>query len=360
MPKKQEPQEQEPKIDREKDREVDRAAFLADAGWGAAQCGLLAADASFRSYYRVQGQDSSAVLMDAPPPKESVAAFHAVQETLLRLGFSAPKPVHLDRQKGFLLLEDLGDRTFTEALRAGGDEEALYRLAIDVLIDLHKNWDGGPASLAPYSDDLLRNEVLLLTDWYFEAVMARAPSNTERDDYIAAWDGLWPLTRHVPDSLVLRDYHVDNLMELTDRRGTERCGLLDFQDAVKGPITYDIVSLLEDARRDVSNSVISHSLTHYLEAFPDLDRADFETSYAVLGAQRSAKIIGIFTRLSRRDGKSTYLAHIPRVWRLLQRDLRHPALAKVQRWFDTALPNDKRQQPAHLSPHSLAKEAQHA
>jgi len=137
---------------------------------------------------------------------------------------------------------------------------------------------------------------------------------------------------------VLRDFHVDNLMVVEGREGIARCGLLDFQDAVYGPVTYDLVSLLEDARRDVSPAVAKEMLARYQAAMQPLDRPAFEASYAALGAQRNAKIIGIFTRLCRRDGKAGYLQHIPRVWRLLEGDLRHPALAPVKRWFDREIP----------------------
>jgi len=145
----------------------------------------------------------------------------------------------------------------------------------------------------------------------------------------------------VPSSLVLRDFHVDNLMRVDDRDGIMCCGLLDFQDAVQGPVSYDLVSLLEDARRDVPETLAQRMKTRYLAAFPALDRNAFEASYCVLGAQRSAKIIGIFTRLCLRDGKPQYLAHIPRVWRLLERDLAHPALAPVSQWLG------RRISPAH-------------
>jgi aminoglycoside/choline kinase family phosphotransferase len=151
----------------------------------------------------------------------------------------------------------------------------------------------------------------------------------------------------VPHKLVLRDYHVDNLMVIAGRDGIARCGLLDFQDAVIGPVSYDLVSLLEDARRDVSPEVVSEMLARYQDAMrPLIDRRAFAASYAALGAQRNAKIIGIFTRLSRRDGKHGYLQHISRVWRLLEGDLRHEALAPVKAWFDREVPAELRSAPS--------------
>ena len=145
--------------------------------------------------------------------------------------------------------------------------------------------------------------------------------------------------------LVLRDYHVDNLMLLPGRAGVKACGLLDFQDAVIGPATYDLVSLLEDARRDVPPRLQSAMIERYLAAFPALDRQNFAASYAVMGAQRNAKIVGIFTRLCRRDGKPHYLRHIPRVWRLLEQDLQHPALTPIRVWIDRHLPPARRLVP---------------
>ena len=189
------------------------------------------------------------------------------------------------------------------------------------------------------------DEVLLLPDWYYPEVMGEAPGTSVRQAYIDAWRDVMDVARTVPDTLVLRDYHVDNLMVLEGRQGTAACGLLDFQDAVIGPVTYDLVSLLEDARRDVSGAVSMAMLDRYLMAFPDIDRAAFKASYAVMGAQRSAKIIGIFTRLCRRDGKAVYLEHIPRTWRWLEGDLAHPALAGVKDWFDRHIPPDRRRAP---------------
>ncbi len=154
-----------------------------------------------------------------------------------------------------------------------------------------------------------------------------------------------PRVRAVPDCLVLLDYHVDNLMLLDDRQGIAACGLLDFQDARIGPVSYDVVSLLEDARRDIPPALAEEMRARYLQAFPALEREAFRDSYDVLGAQRAAKIIGIFTRLSRRDGKDQYLRHIPRVWGILEADIERPALAPVKAWFDREIPAAERVAP---------------
>jgi aminoglycoside/choline kinase family phosphotransferase len=166
-----------------------------------------------------------------------------------------------------------------------------------------------------------------------------------RDAYGAHWQALFPIARAVPETLVLRDFHVDNLLRLEGRSGIAACGLLDFQDAVTGPVTYDLMSLLEDARRDIDPHLVATLRRHYLQAFPGLEPEAFDASWAVLAAQRHAKVIGIFTRLCRRDGKPVYLRHIPRLWRLLEQALTHPRLADLKGWFDRHLPKDKRGVP---------------
>ncbi|PKU21506.1 aminoglycoside phosphotransferase family protein [Telmatospirillum siberiense] len=327
------------------DRERLIATFLTRHGWGEAKRGKLAGDASFRRYDRLVAPDGGrAVLMDAPPPREDVRPFMAIEAHLLALGYSAPRLFAADAQAGLLLLEDLGDETFTLLLAAGEREADLYRLAVDQLIDLHGRGEAAvPRGLAPYDDERLLTEAFLLTDWYAPE-MNPLPAGA-RDDYATLWRALFPTARAVPETLVLRDFHVDNLLRLAGRPGVAACGLLDFQDAVAGPITYDLMSLLEDARRDIDPALIATLRNHYLQAFPHLDRQAFDASWAVLAAQRHAKVIGIFTRLCRRDGKPIYLRHIPRLWRLLERALAHPRLADLKNWFDRYLPEGKRGVP---------------
>lgn len=322
--------------------------FLAEAGWGHAERGVLAADASFRSYDRLRADDRTAVLMNAPPPLENVTAFHRVQDILLGLGFSAPQTLAIDETHGLLLLEDFGDKTFTRALATGAEEAPLYRMATDILAALHKRCGAEASCLKPYDAGELEREALLLPEWYYPAVTGRQINDAQRASYLEAWRQVMPLALKTPANLVLRDYHVDNLMVLDGRTGVAACGLLDFQDALKGPISYDLASLLQDARRDVPEDLEADMISHYLAAFPALDRRAFQDSYDVLAAQRSAKIIGIFTRLSRRDGKDDYLKHIPRVWRLLTRALALDSLAPVARWFQRELPEDLRQTPRPL------------
>lgn len=324
------------------DRGAAIAAFLAGEGWRDATVAPLAGDASFRRYFRLDDRGRRAVLMDAPPPHEDVRPFSAVGRHLSGLGYSAPSILAEDAEAGLLLLEDLGDATYTRCLAAGGYEPALYAAAIDLLAALHRQ--GTPDWLAPYDEAAYLREADLLLDWYWPAVDPAAVPDAVRSAWHDAWRAVLPRGRAERAVMVLRDYHADNLMWLPDRAGHARVGLLDFQDALAGAPAYDMVSLLEDARRDVPTELADAMIVRYCRA-SGCDEAAFRADYAVLGAQRNAKIVGIFTRLARRDGKAAYLDLIPRVWRLLEGDLRHPALAPVRQWLDATIPSEKRGRP---------------
>jgi len=331
------------------DRDRRRAEFLAGAGWGRAKLAALPGDASARRYFRLSDQGRRAMLMDAPPP-EDVARFIRIARLLHRLDYSAPLILAADAEAGFLVLEDLGDQTYTRLIDSGGDEEALYGLAIDLLADLHERFDPGAAhGVPPYSDEILLEEAGRFLLWFLPAATGAAVPDSVAAEYTTLWRQVLPLARAVPDSLVLRDYHIDNLMLLDGRRGLQACGLLDFQDAVIGPIAYDLVSLIEDARRDVSAPVRAAMCDRYAARRPQIDRSALDGSLAVLGAQRHAKVIGLFCRLSIRDGKPGYLRHLPRLWRLLETSLAHPALAELEGWMARHVPATLRRIPAGLS-----------
>jgi N-acetylmuramate 1-kinase len=319
------------------------ATFLDRCGWGGVSPVALAGDASFRRYYRLRVAGRSAVLMDAPPPQEDVAAYIAVSALLRGFGLSAPDVLAEHRPEGFLLIEDFGDDTYTRLLGRGADETALYALAVDTLVGLQRTVETrGTPELPAYDEALLLAEAALLVDWYSPTALGAPLPGHLREEYLALWRAVLPRAALPGETLVLRDYHVDNLMLLPDRSGVQSCGILDFQDAVRGPPSYDLVSLLEDARRDVSDALRRAMIERYFAAFPALDRPAFLRSATILAAQRNCKILGIFTRLWRRDGKPGYLVHIPRVWRLLEQDLGHPVLAPIARWLDCHLPRSAR------------------
>jgi len=314
-------------------------AFLDVAGWKGAQVEVLTADASFRSYHLVTLGPKVALLMDAPPEHEKPAAFQQVAELLVSLELSAPRIYAADLETGFLLIEYFGERTFTRALAAGADERALYQLATDTLIVLHRRWDPALGAWLPSFDTQnLPAETELFLDWMFPALRGKRADDLMRERFQDAWKEVLPAAFALPPTLVLRDYHVDNMMVLADRPGVMACGLLDFQDALLGSPAYDLVSLLQDARRDVSPELEAAMLERYCIAFPEMDRRLFEEAYWVLGAQRTIRILGVFVRLDRRDGKPVYLNHIPRLWRLLDRLLARPELAPVAAWFERYLP----------------------
>jgi aminoglycoside/choline kinase family phosphotransferase len=327
------------------EREAALQDFLAAAGWGRADRQALPGDASFRHYHRLRDGSRRALAMDAAPPTEDVRPFLAIARHLSGLGLSAPRILAEDVERGFLVIEDFGHATFTRLLAQGADERALYELATDALATLHRRPDAIPLGLAPYDDERLLAEASLLTDWYMPATLGQPTPDSVRADYRARWQALFPLARAVPETLVLRDYHVDNLMRIEGRAGVAACGLLDFQDAVAGPVTYDLMSLLEDARRDLDPALVEALRARYLAAFPDLEPRAFAASMAILGAQRHCKVIGIFTRLMRRDRKPGYLVHLPRLWRLLGNALGHPALAPIAEWLDRHLPPEARGTP---------------
>lgn len=319
-------------------REDRIVAFLATNGWGAARRAPLAGDASFRRYERLHGGPRPALLMDAPPPREDVGSFVTLARHLAGLGFSAPEIYAEDSEAGLLVIEDFGDHTYTARLAAGAAEKPLYALAVDLLIGLHRAPRAADVAVPPYDETRLIDEASLLVDWYLPAMRGEPTAPDLKRGYIDTWRLLLPLAEATPASLVLRDYHVDNLMWLEGRDGVARCGLLDFQDAVVGSVAYDLVSLVEDARRDLAPGLAEAMIARYLAAFPDLDPDAFKAAAAMLAAQRNCKIIGIFTRLSERDGKPVYLEHIPRVWRLLEGDLAHPALVSLRDWLDCHIP----------------------
>ena len=311
--------------------------FLAQCGWEGARIEPLAGDASFRRYFRVIAGARTAILMDAPPPREDVRPFVAVAEWLHSVGLSAPEILARDMGRGLLLLGDFGDWRLREmADREPSRERDLYELATDVLIHLHKHppMPGLPA----HGVEQQLEELALFTDWYCPALGL----SVNVDGYRAAWmevlgpvanDGLGPVT-------VLRDFHAENVMLVRGREGVRHFGLLDFQDALVGHPAYDLASVLEDARRDVPPEIERAMIDRYVAAAGNAEA--FERAYWALAAQRNTRILGVFTRLWKRDNKPGYTAFQPRMWGLLERDLEQPGLEPVKLWFDVNIAPEQR------------------
>lgn len=304
--------------------------FLNQTAWSNADCDSLTGDASPRQYFRLRRDRQNVILMDASHNLESVAPFIQINQHLHHLGFSVPAILARDDKKGFLLLEDFGHDTFSSLLDNNGDMELLYTLATDVLLALHQHSQAIPTGLRAYHPEKMLADVELFLEW-----CTPTSSGADQAEFRTVWRKVLPVAHQVPASLLLRDYHVANLMWLPDREGVRQAGLLDFQDAYQGPITYDLVSLLEDARRDVPDDLRKKMAARYLAGSPALDREAFETSMAILAALRHTRVLAIFERLSRQEKKHDYKQlHAPRVKRLLQRALAHPTLAGVKHWME--------------------------
>ncbi|MGD9649913.1 MAG: aminoglycoside phosphotransferase family protein, partial [Dongiaceae bacterium] len=206
----------------------------------------------------------------------------------------------------------------------------------------HRQPNEAAKKLPPYDDVRLACEALWATEWYVPLVLPKPLGLTIREEYIDLWVKTFPLARIAGEHAIHRDFHVDNLMLLPKETGIARCGMLDFQDAVYGSIAYDLVSLLQDARLDVPEDVVEACLQKYLSSLPKSKHEDFMMAYAILGAQRAAKILGNFTRLKVRDDKGYLLCHIPRVWGYIERNVKHPALKDIKEWFDFHVPPEYR------------------
>lgn len=342
-------------------------SLFARAGFHEPRRDFMLGDASVRAYERLTDPETgrTAVLMisprrpDGPPIRlgksyselvhlaESVHAFVAVAKGLTALGYSAPEILSTDLEAGLLLIEDLGGEG---VVADGAPIPERYGLAVDVLADLHARVLPGDLpvegtlmhKLHRYDLEALTIETELLLDWYYPYAQKRTPNASARLGFVDGWVSALETVLAGPKTWTLRDYHSPNLIWLESRPGLRKVGLIDFQDCVIGHPAYDVVSLLQDARVSVPEALELQLLARYAvrrrAQDPDFDMQGFAGAYAILGAQRASKILGIFIRLDRRDGKPAYLKHLPRVEAYLKRCLRHPALAKLRSWYEANLP----------------------
>ena len=319
-------------------RDALRRTFLSQVGLADVDLQPLCPDASFRRYFRLATSDGQWLLMDAPPDYENVDAFVRIAKHLATLGLRSPQIGQVDNVNGFALVEDFGNDTFTVLLDAGEDERTLYCYAIDVLTTLHQQPRATDLVLPAYDLSAFMDEALLMVDWYIPLVTSTRVTQTDRQRYQQIWNAIFEALPSPPTTLVLRDFHVDNLMQIPGGSPEGKIGLLDFQDARIGPIAYDVVSLLEDARRDLNPELVNTMRKRYLKVMSLEDTQNFYAWYRVLGVQRHCKVAGIFSRLALRDDKPTYLRHLPRVMALLQQHLKDPLLIPLTRWLDEIIP----------------------
>ena len=314
-------------------REENKKEFIAKAGWSEAAREAIPGDASFRHYERLcLHGNQNAILMDAPPGVEDIKPFVKVDEILAKCGCSVPKIISKDEDKGFLLLEDFGRYAYSRVVRENPEREAeLYHAAIDALAMMGKK--GADDTLPPYDKEVLEREVSLFADWLLPAVFNEHQVQIMRREFMTLWDEIASTMPLEPEVVVHRDYHADNLFWLHGKKDAEAVGMIDFQDALSGRAAYDVVSLLKDVRRDVSEEVEASALKRFVEK-SGRDEETFMKDYVFYGVQRNAKILGIFMRLYHRDGKDVYLNLMPRVWRLFMRDLNHIMFAELKLWMD--------------------------
>ena len=362
-------------------RFIDIDRFLFKAGWNKAFRQFLQGDASSRTYTRLSKTNDRALLMDAPrqpdgPPirdgrpysalahlAEDVRPFVAIADALRKQGFSTPKIIDADLDKGLLLLEDLGNHQFGDLINKGTQMAPLYEAATRLLAELARHTPpdllpvkGGEDYRLPfYNLEACSIELELLLDWFWPAARQQQAPLELRGEFLQLWqEALLPVFDGA-NNWVLRDFHSPNLIWLEQRDGHKKVGLIDFQDAQRGHAAYDLVSLLQDARRDVPVELEAHFLDLYIslrrERETDFDETAFRAAYAIWGAQRNTKILGIFIRLAKRDKKPVYLAHIPRVAAYLTRNLEHPALAGLKKWYDQHVPVDLRRDPLKGTEH---------
>lgn len=315
-------------------------AFLAAHGYAGATRAPLAGDASPRRYTRLLGGPEPAMLMESPDP---VAPFLAVARHIAGIGLSAPRIIAEDAAAGLLLIEDFGDATHAALLDGGADAEAVYGEAVAALAALH---DAPPPPGLPHWDAgvMARATAATVLEWWWPAALGAPPSPAQRAGLDQALRAM--LAPFAGEGFVHRDYFPANLMRLAGRDGARACGIIDFQDAALGHPAYDLVSLVEDARRDVAPALRDAMVAEYLARRPGLDAGAFRAAMAACAAQRHLRVAALWVRLDRRDHKPQYLAHGPRCWAMLEAALAHEAARPLAEFLEAHVPRERRGNPA--------------
>lgn len=303
---------------------------------------FLTADFSPRKYFRWQKGDLSVVLMDCPD-LDSLKSFIDVGQYIRSQGLSTPEIIEADTENGYLLLEDFGDATFTKVLQDSlGREHYIYKSAVDVLVHLQERTEAPLPFLKIYNTDFGLNKVRQFLTYYYPKVMGEEVSATAQNDFINVWTKALELALQTKKSIFLRDYHVDNLMDLPERPAPKNIGLLDFQDAVWAPVAGDLVSLLGDARREISKDLTELMWKRFLDAHPKGDHQEIYIAGNILSAVRQVRILGLFTRAASERGDKRFLNRIPHLWNLFEKCCTIEELRPVKQWFDINVPQPKR------------------
>ena len=312
---------------------LSKEQFLSQTEFASCQIENMAGDASIKTFYRLTKNNARAILMkmpfdDSAYTKEAGLAktclpFLAIGQWLEEQHLSVPKVLAKNIHAGFVLLEDLGQKAYTQ------DH---LPLAVAVLNHLHKTkpsqtlpYENQTYHLPAFTKEIYRREPLLFIEWFLPARSIQLEEEAKKD-FCAFWDNSWQTIEKTKQSILLRDYHSPNFLLLPERTGIQQLGLLDFQDALLGSSLYDLVSLTQDARIDISPQQEARALETYAHSFND-------EAFALLGAQRALKVLGIFTRFAQQDKKPRYLKHIARVQTNLERNLNHPALVWLKKWL---------------------------
>jgi len=307
----------------------------------------IKSDASFRKYFRVyiRNQKRNLLLVHSPKKTENNLGYLKATNIFEKINLSVPKIISFNISKGSFLIEDFGINTYTNSLKNGESEYKLYNLATDILIYINNQSKNLKKKLPQYTNKKLIEESMLFLEWYWPAIHKNKPKKDVVNEFIKIWNNLLNKNLRTKKVLVHRDFHIDNLFFLKDRKGLKACGLIDFQDAVIGPTSYDLVSLLEDARRNVNKEIIFKMYNKFVRKLSKKQKEDFIKEYKILATNRHLKVIGIFTRLCKRDKKNSYLKHIPRLWKLIEYNLNFYSLSELNKWINEFFPKKFRIRP---------------